>query len=355
MVELGVNIDYYAPRFEIEVNKKRLPQEAVISVDIDEALDKPAMFTLSLNEGLDIETQTFTWLDSELIKPGNEVMISFGYASKSGILRGKIKALSPSFPSTGIPTLKVEGYDLSHGMQKRESKVKDKKVKYSDVAKEIASKNNLSGAGVKETTKEYSRIKRMKNESDYALLERLAKEIRYEFFVRDKTLYFRPPRDDESKKASFEFTKNIISFSPRLTTAPTVNEVKVTGWNKKSKKPIVATAKISDIKSNVGIPDFEKIVEKSEGKKIKIKLEGRVVESEDEAKILAITELKRANIGFIEGTLECIGDPDLRPRMNIEITKVGKNWFSGMYYIKGAKHSLSDSGYTTTLDVRRCL
>jgi len=355
VVEPGVNIDYYAPRFEIEVNKKRLPQEAVISVDVDESIDKPGMFTLSLNEGLDIETQKFTWLDSDLIKPGNKVMISFGYATQSGIFRGKIKALSPSFPSTGIPTLRVEGYDLSHDLQKKESKFKDKDVKYPDVAEEIAKKNDLIAAGVEDKTKKYSRVKRKKNESDYALLERLAKKIGYEFFVRDETLYFRSPRDDESKKASFEFRKNIISFNPRLTTTPTVNEVKVTGWNKKSKKPIVATAKISEIKSSVGIPDFEKIVERSEGKKIKIRLEGRVVESEDEAKILAIGELKRKNDGFIGGTLECIGNPDLRPGMNIEITKVGKNWFSGMYYIKGAKHSLSDSGYTTTLDVRRCL
>ena len=111
MAEPAVDIDFYAPRFEIRVNDKSLPRDAVIGVDIDESLDKPGMFTLNLNEGLDVETQRFTWLDSDSMKPGNEVTISFGYASKLGRFTGKIKALSPSFPSTGVPTLKVEGYE----------------------------------------------------------------------------------------------------------------------------------------------------------------------------------------------------------------------------------------------------
>jgi phage protein D len=356
VAEPVVNTDFYAPRFEIKIKGTApLPTTAVISVDIDERIDRPGMFTLTLNEWLDIDTQTFTWLDSELVRPGNEVLILFGYNAKSRKFTGKIKALSPSFPSTGIPTLKVEGYDLSHGMQKTESKVKDTDVKYSDVAKEIARKNDLTTTGVEDTLKKHKVVKRNKNESDYALLDRLARNIGYEFFVRGKTLYFRSPKDNQSKSVSFRFRKNVISFSPRLSTTPTVNEVEVTAWNERSKKPIVATARISDIETSVGIPDFDKLVEKSEGKKIKIKREGRAVKSEDEAKILAIGELKRANDGFIGGTLDCIGNPDLAPGMSIEITGVGKNWFSGTYYVKGARHSLSDAGYTTTLDVRRCL
>ena len=246
-------------------------------------------------------------------------------------------------------------------MQKKESEFKDINVKYSDIAKDIAGKNDLKydNKTIDDTEKVHTKkIKRKENESDYALLKRLAEEIDYEFFVRADKLYFRKPQDDKNKNDDtfiFQYRKNFISFSPRLTTAPTVNEVKVTGWSKKSKESITATANISDIKTSIGIPHFEKIVEDSEGKKIEIKLEGRVVESEDDAKRLAVSELKRANNGFIEGTLECIGNPDLRPGMNIEIAKVGKRWFSGMYYIKGSKHSIGDSGYTTTLDVRRCL
>jgi phage protein D len=67
-----------------------------------------------------------------------------------------------------------------------------------------------------------------------------------------------------------------------------------------------------------------------------------------------MAELKRRNQTLIEGTLECIGDPELRPGMTVNIEKVGER-FSGTYYVKSAKHSISESGYKTTLEVRRCL
>jgi len=365
MPDVKVNTDCYAPTFDVEIQGQILSRDEVISMDIDESIEKPAMFTLSLNEMKDIDTQKLVWLDNKkyLIMPGNEVFFSFGYPALKGKFMGTIKGLTPSFPSSGVPTLKVEGYDYSHDLQKSKtdvkSKFKDKKVKYSDVAKEIAENNLLDSAGVENTVKEYPSVKRRKNEKDYALLKRLAGKIGYEFFVREEILYFRKPKDNKKKDKEsfiFEFGKNIISFNPRLTTAPTVNEVKVTGWNQKTKKPIEATAKISEIISNVGIQDFDMLVEKAEGKKTKKKIEGRVVGSEDEAKNIAVTELKRANNGFISGTLECIGNPKLRPGVNIEIKKLGGgDLFNGMYYIKGARHSFSDSGYTTTLEVRRCL
>ncbi len=55
----------------------------------------------------------------------------------------------------------------------------------------------------------------------------------FEFFVRDKTLYFRKSEDNKTPELSFELHNNIISFSPRMSVANVVNEVVVTAWNKK--------------------------------------------------------------------------------------------------------------------------
>lgn len=351
--------EIYAPVFKVELVKSKavLPIDTFTGVDIDENLEDPAMFTLSLNETIDIDKQTFKWLDDKRTAPGAEVAIYFGYAKlpgKQSLMRGRIKAISPGFLSTGIPTLSIEGYDLSHDLQKTERKFNGKDVTYSKVVEDIAKGNGLDPGGIESTRIVHKKVERRKNEKDYVFIKRLADEIGFEFFVKDKTIYFRAPKDTESGKVTFEFRQNFINFTPRMTTATLVNEVRVTAWNEKDKEAISETASIKDIKSGVGIPDFDSIIEQSQGQKIKVKMEGRVVRSKEEAKNLAIAELKRRNKGFIEGTVECVGNPQLRPGMTLNIEKVGKR-FSGVYYITKAKHSIGESGYKTTLEVRRSL
>ncbi|MCX9010209.1 MAG: hypothetical protein OIN66_03705 [Candidatus Methanoperedens sp.] len=356
MATLISGLKVYAPVFKVmqASGEEYPPRQSILNIEIDEDLDTPSMFRISMNEELNIQTQQFRWLDDDRIKPGTEIVILFGYAAskKEGLIRGRIKALSPGFLSTGTPTLSLEGYDLSHDLQKTEKKFTDTKVMYSTVAQEIATKNGLSPAGVEPTEKPHDKVERLKNEKDYAILKRLSGEIGYEFFVRDKTLYFRKPKDDIPGAVTFEFRKNFINFSPRMTAATLVNEVHVTAWNEKDKESISESATINDIKNSVGIPDFDSIVEKSQGKRVDVKLEGRNVRSKKEAKDLAKAELKRRNKGFIEGNLECIGDPQLRPGMTVKIEKVGKR-FSGVYYITKAKHALGEAGYKTTLTLIR--
>jgi phage protein D len=345
----------YAPDFYVMINgDKYPPRKSITGIEIEEDLEKPAMFRISMHEEINITTQKFTWLDDDRIKPGTELVINFGYTGleKSGLIRGKIKALSPGFLSNGLSTLSIEGYDLSHDLQKTRVKFKDSKVTYSTVVKEIAKNNGLKTNGIESTEQDYPKVERKKNEKDYALIKRLSKEIGFECFVRNTTLYFRKPKDNIKGEVTFEFRKNFISFNPRMTSAVMVNEVKVTAWDSNKKETISENASINDIKSSVSVPDLDSIIEQSQGKKVKVKLEGRVVRSREEAKNLAIAELKRRNKGFIEGSIECIGDPQLQPGMTVNIEKVSKR-FSGVYYVTKAKHSIGDGGYKTTLDVRR--
>lgn len=361
MADFLVGQEIYVPFFTVkwEENNETIPRDDIIGIEIDEDLESPGMFKISFNEKFDLATQQFKWLDDMRIDPGTRLMIFFGYASapqEQGTMRGKIKALSPGFLSGGPPALTVEGYDLSHDLQKRQNKVKCDNVTYADVAREISIKNDLSPDGVEsDKLMVHQKIERKVDEMDYAFLQRLAKNIEFEFFVRNRTLYFRKPKDDHDANVSFEFHKNIISFSPRMSSASLVSEVKVTAWSEKEKKAISEVIQLKDIESKVGIPDFSSIVEKAEGKLSTVKLEGRVVSSREEARAIALSELKRRNMGFITGTLECAGDPQLRPGMTVNIEKVGKRLFSGIYYVTKARHVLGESGYKTTLEVRRCL
>lgn len=356
MVDLNSALEFYAPTFKVEFAKGgKLPKDDIISIEVDEALESPGKFTISLSEVIDIKTQKFKYLDDDRLNPGTKNLLSFGYAGsvgKQSLMGGRIKALTPNFLSTGTQTLSVEGYDLSHDLQKTQGPLSYTEKTYSQVVQEIAQENGLDASGIESTQITHPQIERQRNEKDYPFIRRLANQIGFEFFVRNNTLYFRKPKDDKKGDITFELRKNIISFNPRMTTANLVNEVKATAWNDKDKERIEETARLSDIQSSVGIPGFDSIIQESQEKKVEIKLEGRVVRSRQEAKELAVAELRRRNRGFIEGTLECIGDPELRPGMTINIEKIGKR-FSGVYYITKAVHTISDGGYKSRVEVRR--
>jgi phage protein D len=357
MTDVISGLQIYAPAFSIKVVKtgEKIPIDSITSLEIDMSVDSPASFNFSMNESLNIVTQEFKWLDDPRIAPGTKIDISFGYASPEGkqaLMRGRIKGLNPGFLSIGNPSLTVEGYDLLHDMQKKEGKMSYTDVTVSQVVAMVALDNKLKPTGIEPTARKYGIIDRKKNEKDYAFIKRLAEDLRYEFFVENDVLYFRKPRDKMPARITFELRNNIISFNPRMTSANIVNKVKASGWSEKDKAPIAATAGISDIQSSNGIKDFDKIVELSQNEKITVNLEGRILKSEEEAKEFAVAELKKRNNCFIEGSLECAGDPHLKPGMAINILKVGER-FSGVYYIKGAKHSIGDGGYRTTLQVCR--
>jgi hypothetical protein len=348
------SFDVYVPAYRVEIQGKPLSPLAIISVSVDENLEAPGRFDLTLNEGLDPKTQRFAWLDNPDLNPGNEVEIYFGYAGKGSyiLLTGTIKALSPSFPSTGIPSLTVEGYDLSHIMEKRMSQVKDKDVEYSDIAKQMAALYSLSPDGVEDSVEKQKKVEREEGEKDYNFVRRLAGEIGFEFFVREKTLYFREPKEKEIIK-TFQFRKNFISFSPRLSMATLVLEVTVSGWNTQTKKSFKESIKLKDICSGSDLKLLTKLIDASEGSEPK-PIENKTVNSEVEAKAIGKVELMKANNKFIQGPLECIGDPELRPGSSVKIEGLGE-LFSGSYYITSAKHTFDESGYKTTLGLRRSI
>lgn len=366
MQQRPIELGFYAPTFSIKIGGVEQPElkNAVISLDVNDDLENPSMFTLNLHEGLNIETQEFSWLDNKLLDPGRcaDVELSLGYASraeksKEPVIIGKIIALNPSFPSTGIPTLSVQGYDHSFLLQKsvvKRARTFENERDYGDVAKKIASEHGLAHGDIDSTVRPCTQMTQSSSESDYTFLKSLAGRIGYEFFVRNKKLYFRKPRDLEKEVMTLRWGKELTSFSPRLSTAGVVSKVTVRGHNQSDpSRPITGVATLKDI----GFKE-PRAVSAAESVKNCLKKEVETSEhnipvcNEEDAKALAKSLLMRANNSLIEGSFECIGIPGLRPGTNVRIEGVG-NRFSGKYYIKSVRHSLGGNGYTLSCEVRR--
>jgi len=360
---MALNLNRYVPSFSLQIGGVPQPEliKAIISIEVDESIENASTFTFNINEGFDKKTQKFKWLDSKILDPenGDDVEINLGYAthvsrSSDPLIVGRITALSPSFPSSGTPTLSVQGLDHSFILQRSNAEKRKafKDKSYQDIIKEIAGAKNLGLDGLeKKIIKPCEMIVQNDKESDYKFIKRLADRIGYEFFVRNRQIYFRKPMDNSKEVLILEWGREILSFSPRMSTAKVVSEVKVRGHNQKDpSKPIVGIATTSDLgfkepeaKSGAeGIESFQNKAFESDSPPC----------SEEDAKNMARALLIKANNSLIEGSCECIGIPEMRAGTNIRIVGVGKR-FSGRYYIKSIKHTLGDRGYTMSLNVRR--
>jgi hypothetical protein len=363
---MDLNVDSYAPKFSIIIGGT--PQldlkNAAVSLEVEESIENASMFTINLHEGEDLKTQKFAWLDSDLLDPGNgaDVEIYLGYSSspkmpKEPIITGKITSLSPNFPSKGAPTLIVQGYDHSFLLQKKVAKIRrtfDNEQDYGDIAKKIAKDHNIGNGEIDSTIKPCEKVIQNPGESDYSFLKRTAERLGFEFFIRNRKLYFRESRDQNEKMFSLKWGEDIISFNPRMSIAGLISKATVRGHNQiDPSRPIMGTATSNDL-------GFKESAAKSGAEVIKgcIKSEVEASEhdspvcSEDDARSIAKALLIKANNSLIEGNCECIGNPDIRAGIVVGIEGIGKR-FSGMYYVKSTKHSIGDKGYTVSIDLRR--
>jgi len=337
----GLWDDYYAPDFVVRVDGEVLDPTTKgdvlqIGVVLDEA--QPASFNLTVSDW-DDGMLAFKYSSTTTFDPGRVVSIDLGYASK--LVRV------------------VTGQDRMRQMANRQPGVGDRKLYRNktdgEIAQEIAARWNMradaAGTGPRHA------LVVQKNQDDATFLMERAKRIDFEFFIAldertgDEVLYFRPRKDGRDavpiRVYEFEWGRNLISFSPRLTTTHQVSEVTVRGWDPRAKKPIVYTARSSDLPGG-GRRSGPATADK---RAVEVIVDSPVLSLEEARRLATSRLMERAN-KFTCGTAKVIGLPDLHPGDNVDVTKVGPR-FAGRYHVTKVTHSLGDSGFTTSLELDR--
>ncbi len=349
-------MNFYAPRFEVEINKSRLAaniSKAIMDVTIDEKMGTGATFHFTVNDEFDVAKQQFKWLDHPLFAVGNTVSIKIGYGrDMQDMVMGRITSLEPSFFSGELPTIVIRGQDLSYDKIKRVRPEEPLTGSYGEIAREIASDAQLEA--VVDETPVFEPLIRKKNDETYLdILESMAAKVGFTFIVDRRTMYFIKPRDDRKEILTLALGKDIISFSPRMNTTGLVTEVEVRGHNRKDPNtPIVGRAPAGSERTlEPGRKTASQFAADHYGE-IKCVLAGKIVNSVEHANAIAQAELNRRSDTFIEGDVECIGIPQIRPGVTIKLEKVGQK-FGGKYYVKETSHSIGNSGYRLSFKVKR--
>jgi len=350
-------LGFYAPRFEVEINNKRLTADlskTIVDVTVEEKMDEGASFTFTVHDAFDLKKQKFTWLDHPLFALGNTVGIRMGYGGDvQEMILGKISKLEPSFFAGELPTITVSGQDLSYDHLKRASKERAFLNKaYSAIAQEIATEAKLQ-AVVDATAISESLIRKNNHETYFSFLESLARKVGYTFRIDRRTLYFIKPKDDTQEILTLELGKDIISFRPQLSSANIVTEVEVRGHSwRDPKTAIIGRARAgSERGQEPGRKPASQVIEDRTGP-VKLVITGVIVDSVEQADARARAELNRRNDGFIQGEVESIGLPQIRPGLTIKLAKMGQR-FSGKYYVKDTRHSIDSNGYRLNFTVKR--
>ena len=360
----------YAPEIAIFVDGKELPLEDVIDLKVTLEKDQLGGFSMQLanaepNFVLGAAKTPFKYSDSALLDVGTGVTIQMGYAQRTQkMLSGVIKTFSPSFPSSGLPTIAISGADrlsLLQGFKPGSNDAKSyPKMKDWEIAEKIAKRHQLEIEPTKEGPEHPMVMQKDMDDLEF-LLER-AKFVGFDCYIdfdedSQKTkLFFVKPKDQRDSRPvdvfAYRWGQSLQSFTPRMTIGRQVAKVTVRGWDSRTKTKIEYTAELKDLPRTGGSGRTgAEIVEQKLGAK-----EERIVDipvtSRDHARKMAIGLLERNANEFLTGSGEVLGDPRIRPGVIVQLDGLGSR-FSGRYTVRKAEHSFGSSGYTTTFEVER--
>jgi phage protein D len=358
--------NYFAPAFRIEVNGSRLAADISENIQDVQIVSKPDTldtFSFTVVNTLPQLRWTHT-SDADLFKEGNAVKISMGYVDDlEPMIEGEITQIKPTFPDSGIPTLGIEGHTRLHRLQGDSKTRTFQNMTDKQIAEQVAQEAGLQ-AEAEDTQIQYQYVIQP-NQTDLQFLRDRASRIHFEILVENKKLIFRKAKENSSKlytfvwaqaQAAFASTSTTLplkSFSPQLDSLHPVNNVEYRSYDPKTKQALVSRAGTSDQDSMMGgkTKAADVCSDAFQRQRQYVHVTTPFV-SQAEGDQHANSQFNHRAMGFIGGTAETIGVPDLRSGSVVELKGVG-NRFDGLYYVDEATHSISGDGYATSFTVKR--
>ena len=355
---------FYAPDFLVEVKGQELDPESkgdVLSIKIVMALGEITSAEITLNNW-DDKSVWFKYSDRDSPYAGDPVTVKLGYAGRTvPLLNGEINSLTPVFPSSGSPTLRIGVLDLMSRLRGSrpgtDATRQFVEKQYSEIAEEIGGRHGLTVEAVPDDIVHAETLQG--NADDAQFLHLLASRIGYSCYVRtdpengDPVMRFGPPTDGELAASEVDHScawgQSLISFEPTLTMSDQVSQVTVRGWNHDTMAEIVATATAADLPGGAGSSGPENAAAGSHREDVVITAD---VQTQEEAAARARGLLQNRADAYITAKGEVVGIPDLRPGDNMQISELGTR-FSGSYHITHVEHELGNEGYRTRFEARR--
>jgi phage protein D len=339
------------------IEGKALPPEVVpllTSAYVDDSQRLPDMFSLRFRDpGRMVLAKTNA-------KVGAKVKVGVMTATASApepLIEGEITALEAEFDAGGTFTV-IRGYDQAHRLFRGRRTASYVQMTASDIATKVAQRAGLKVGTVTATRTVFPHLSQA-GQTDWDLLELLARDSGFEVAVRDGSFSFTPPAQAAKAPAPgngsgpnplvLELGKDLLRFRSVLSSAQQVGRVEVRGWDVATKQPLTATApaqtrsaelptvKPEDLAKVFGDPTY-----------VSTDVPYRTQAEVDEAAASLAEEIAGTFAEF-EGVAR--GNPQVRAGAAVSVTGLGEP-FDGKYTVTTSRHRFDPTtGYTTSFSV----
>lgn len=376
-----------APEARIVADGRPLPaalRASVTAVGLQQGLEGADRLELTVSD------EAVRWLDHPQLAVGRELRLELGYAPDplEQVFVGDIIGLTPSFPSSGAPTVKVVAHDRRARLQ-RGSKTRWFAIAIPCVgafplpdpvvAGQVAAEHELVMAsdpvslaiaavlggveyGVRAATGEgaHEMIRKQRNQNDLDFLSVIAREngwlmtVDHAGALGGNVLRFTSFFANVIPGLTFRYGQDLIEFLPRLSTVGEVLNVAARFWVPQVKIELTVTVgwdwdrqslEVSAYPSD-GMPGGA-----AGGPKVATTLLGEDVSAASASRALLARLLEKLN-QRLTGTASVVGDTRIRPGSVVQIDGVGQA-FGGAYRVTGVNHTLDGGGFRTSFEVRK--
>ena len=373
----------YAPNFTVRIAGEPLPtalRAAISAVRHQDGMQGADRVELTLvNDRLQ-------WLDHPLLQPDTPFELDLGYAPGplERMFVGEITGVEATFPSSGMPTVKVVAHDF---LQRLTTGSKDRAFALSIpcigkfplpdpyIAMLVSGTNQLlplvdpAGSAMSFLTLllayaidplEAKRSIRIQQASDFDFLAGLARENGWEMYIdhslapRGYVLRFQFLIQEYSASTRLQWGSSLIDFTPRISTVGQVVAVATRIFISAIKTELVIVLgwdydrAAFDLQIYPGIGDLDALLgsQKAHGT-LRIDAIGPATAPK---KILGEL-LPRLN-NRLTGAGTTIGTPGIRAGRVIDLGGLGDR-FGGLYRVTSATHTIDGGGYRTAFEARK--
>lgn len=370
-----------APEFSIRINGDPIPaalRASIVSISYTDGMEGSDRVEVS------IANTSLQWLDHPLLQVNNSFRLSIGYAPGplEDVFEGEITGIEPSFPSSGIPAMRVTAQDylqrLQHGTKDRSFRIKIPTVGNfplpDPAVAAIVSANNalipdldpiggtLSALVSLATFLAFPQfaqmaVRRQSGVNDFQFLSEVAKDNGWQMYIdhtaqpRGRVLKFQFLMQDYSPSLTLKWGASLMDFTPRLTTVGEIEGVSARVWVDSLKMEFVIT-----VNWDYDRGAFNLSIAPGSGQLGDLLAPGKTASIKPTSYATAprkiLTELLPKLNNRLTGSGSTVGDPRIKSSRVVNLEGLGGQ-FSGLYRITSTTHSFDSGGYRTSFQARK--
>jgi hypothetical protein len=370
-----------APEFAIGIGGDAIPaalRGAITSVSYTDGMEGADRVEVS------IANPSLQWLDHPMLQVDNAFRLSIGYAPGplEEVFVGEITGIEPSFPGSGIPTIRLTAQDalqrLQHGTKDRSFRIKIPSVGNfplpDPVVAALVSGTNLLVpdldpiGGALSTLISLSTflafpqfaqmaVRKQSGMNDFQFLTEVAKDNGWQMYIdhtaepRGSVLKFQFLVQDYAASLTLRWGASLMEFTPRLTTVGEIDGVSARVWVDSLKMEFVIT-----VNWDFDRASFNLSIVPGAGELGDLLAPGKTTTIKPTSYATAprkiLTELLPKLNNRLTGSGSTVGDPRIKASRVVNLEGLGQQ-FSGLYRITSSTHTLDSGGYKTSFQARK--